>query len=127
MQDGVYKQIASVEQSEIHFSHASTMIHVDSDEARRQLAKSKFAKKKPQMKESGTGTDRDDTATGEGDGAEKTEDEGTGDDAEAAGKRTPVMTRPSYVSCACVLMMIMMMVCTCALFSSAKAVSRCPS
>eukprot|EP00056_Hartaetosiga_gracilis_P000851 m.40885 g.40885 ORF g.40885 m.40885 type:complete len:741 (+) comp10386_c1_seq1:205-2427(+) len=81
--DGMYKQVSSVEQCAYHLSISGTMIHVESDEARRQLAKSKYSKKKTkETKETGTGTNEE-VAENMADDADVA-DEGTVDEEEAA-------------------------------------------
>eukprot|EP00041_Stephanoeca_diplocostata_P024269 m.609812 g.609812 ORF g.609812 m.609812 type:complete len:731 (+) comp22491_c0_seq1:156-2348(+) len=49
-----YKQLATVEQVSMHFAMDGNLIHVDSDEARRQQTRSNLRGKKPSVVDSGT-------------------------------------------------------------------------
>lgn len=77
-----YKQLSSVEQCDIHFALDGNLLHVESDEARRILAKKNMKKRRPKVetKETGTGPDEEggeESEPKEGeDGEKKEEDEG---------------------------------------------------
>lgn len=68
--EGEYRQLGTVEQCAIHFSLDGNMLHKESDEARRQLAKQQFNAPRAQAT----------TSTSTGEGGTQTEDAGAGED-----------------------------------------------
>ena len=73
-----YKQLATVEQVSMHFSMDGNLMHVESDEARRQQTRNNIRGKKPVVVDAGTESSTDTPADGEA--GESTE----GDDGEGS-------------------------------------------